>query len=202
MNKNQAHANVCFRVGILCLTQSRIVLEAALHMTWSLNKHFWLTDQSEALICLRTVRCVSVCVCKYCEIITLYKSAPTTSHSCCPWIHFHFAEQVDRPSPSGALVLFLGRPLNDRCLAVSQMQPWRSPHWAWLNRCPFLITPLSVSICQPCIVSQHSTVQLTSMIVKLAYTNLVSFSAVFPFRGEGWIWNNKVRCPVTRGWIK
>ncbi|KAI3369397.1 hypothetical protein L3Q82_007631 [Scortum barcoo] len=26
-------------------------------------------------------------------------------------------ERVDRPSPSGALVLFLGRPLNDRCLA-------------------------------------------------------------------------------------
>lgn len=74
---------------------------------------------------------------RYHEIITVYKSAPTTFLSRCPWIHFQFAERIDRPSPSGALVLFLGRLLNDRCLAVSQMQPWCSPHWACLNRCTF-----------------------------------------------------------------
>lgn len=83
-------------------------------------------------VCMNVVHNVT-----YHRIITPYKSALTTSHSCCPWIRFYFAERVGRPSPSGALVLFLGRPLNDHCLAVSQMQPWRSPHWAFLNRCPF-----------------------------------------------------------------
>lgn len=66
----------------------------------------------------------------------------------------------------------------------------------------FLITPLSFSICQPCIVSQHSTVLLTSVIVKLVCSNLASLCVLIPFRGEGWIWNNEVRFSVTRGWIK
>lgn len=171
-------------------------------MTWSSNKHFWLTDQTEVLICLRTVRCVRLCVCEcgaqimkssHCKNRLPQPLAPVG-----PGHIFYFAERVLWLSPFGALVLFLGRPLNDHCLAVSQIQPSHSLHWAWLNRCQFSHNTLSVPICQPCIVGQHSTVLLTSVIVKLAYTNLVSFLAVFPFRGEGWIWNNKVRCPVAR----
>lgn len=116
-----------------------------LFSTWceSLNKYFWLTDQSEALICLCTVRCVCVCACA-CECDAhIMKSSHCTNQlpqpptPVAPGYIFYFAERVDRLSPSGALVPFLGRPLNDRCLAVSQIQPWRSPHWVWLNRCPF-----------------------------------------------------------------
>ena len=122
------------------------MLEAALQQTWSPNKHFWLTDQSEALICLRTARCVCVCLCvsecanvvhiswNHHSILNQLLQPPTLS---APGSIFYSAEPVDRLSPSGALVPFLGRPLNDRCLAVSQIQPWRSPHWVWLNRCPF-----------------------------------------------------------------
>lgn len=171
-------------------------------MTWSANKHFWLTDQSESLICLCAVCANAVHNVTYHKIITPYKSVLTTSHSCCPWIRFYFAERLCRPSPSGALVLFLGRQLNDHCLAVSQMQPWCSPHWACLNRCPFSHnTPFRLHL--PALYSQPALNRTTTpMTVKLAYTNLVSFSSAFSFRGEGWIWDNKVRCPVTRGWIK
>lgn len=84
--------------------------------------------------------CVFACVWvrrTYHQIIPLYIQLPQPPALVAPGYIFYSAERVDRLSPSGALVLFLGRPLNDRCLAVSQRQPWRSPHWAWLNRCLF-----------------------------------------------------------------
>lgn len=79
----------------------------------------------------------------------------------------------------GVLVLFLGRPLNDHRLAASQAQTSLSLHSLGLNRCQYSHNTLSVPICQARIVGQHSTVQLTSAIVKLTYANFLSFLPVF-----------------------
>lgn len=81
----------------------------------------------------------------------------------------------------GVLVLFLGRPLNDHRLAASQAQTSLSLHSLGLNRCQYSQNTLSVPICQARIVGQHSTVQLTSAIVKLTYANFLSFLPVFFF---------------------
>lgn len=137
------------------------------------------------------------CVCErmccaahaYREIIALYKSAPTTSCSCRPI--YRSAHKVLWPAPfffRGVLVLFLGRPLNDHRLAASQAQTSLSLHSLGLNGCQYSHNTPSVPICQPRIVGQHSTVQLTSAIVKLTYANFLSFLPVFSpsflFSGE------------------
>lgn len=134
----------------------------------------------------------------YLEIITLYKSAPTTSCSCRPI--FYFTQPVLWPSPFGVLVLFLGRPLNDHCLAVSQTQTSLSLHWVGLNRCQYSHNTPSVPICQPRIVGQHSTVQLTSGIVKLTYANFVSFLPFFSFSFQGRGLNMEQQGKMSHSW--
>lgn len=161
------------------------------------GRPFRASDQRQALIVcmLWVLACVRACVCErmccaahaYREIITLYKSAPTTSCSCRPI--YHSAQKVLWPAPlfRGVLV-FLGRPLNDHRLAASQAQTSLSLHSLGLNRCQYSHNTLSVPICQPRIVGQHSTVQLTSAIVKLTYANFLSFLPVFfffSFQGKG-----------------
>lgn len=91
----------------------------------------------------------------------------------------HSAQKVPRPPGfSGALVLFLGRPLNDQRLAASQAQTSLSLHSPGLNGGQYSHNTLSVPICQPRIVGQHSTVQLTSATVKLTYANFLPFLPV------------------------
>lgn len=85
----------------------------------------------------------------------------------------------------GGVLVFLGRPLNDHRLAASQAQTSLSIHSLGLNRCQYSHNTLSVPICQPRIVGQHSTVQLTSAIVKLTYANFLSFLPVFFFSFQG-----------------
>lgn len=130
-----------------------------LSFIWHTNKTESCFTHSNKLICFRKTIC-----CRYDKMTPLYKS---TLSPVAPGYIFHLAARESTGHPLlEALVPFPGRPLNDRCLAGSQTQPWRSPHSLWLNRCPFFLTAfLSVSICQPCIISQQSTVPLTAAIV-------------------------------------
>lgn len=113
------------------------------------------------------------------------------------WTHFLLCSGSRLPVPFGALVSFLGRPLNDHCLALTQIQPSHSLHWTYLNRCPVSSEhPFCPHL--PALNSrQHSTVQANVCDCKTILIYSLSW-LFFSSRGEGWIWNNKVRCPVAR----
>lgn len=137
----QTHANDCFRVG------NNVWHKVGL--CWK-QLHAWLdppTNISDWLI-KESSQCVCVCECSAHIMKSLHcvNQLPQPLTLVGPRQVFYFTERVPRLSPLGALMLFLGRPLNDHCLAASQIQPSHSLHWVCLNRCPFSHNTPSASL--------------------------------------------------------